>query len=65
MHIQNIKFLIDSLPKSHPELITEVNANDHFALARRLHQLSPEGKVHVFSCLNSDLKRQGITDYAN
>ena len=46
MPIQNIKFLIDSLPKSHPELITEVNANDHFALARRLHQLSPEGKVH-------------------
>ena len=60
MPIQKIKFLIDSLPKSHSELITEVNANDHFELARRLHQLSPEGKFHVFSCLNSNLKRQEV-----
>ena len=46
MPIQKIEDLIDSLPKSKPELITEVNTNDHFELARLLHQLSPEGKIH-------------------
>ena len=57
MPIQKIEDLIDSLPKSKPELITEVNTNDHFELARLLHQLSPEGKIHVFNNLNSGLKR--------
>ena len=60
MPIQKIEDLIDSLPKSKPELITEVNTNDHFELARLLHQLSPEGKIHVFNNLNSDLKRQEV-----
>lgn len=60
MPIQKIEDLIDSLPKSKPELITEVNINDHFELARLLHQLSPEGKIHVFNNLNSDLKRQEV-----
>ena len=60
MPIQKIDDLIDSLPKSKPELIAEVNANDHFELARLLHQLPPEGKVHVFNNLNSDLKRQEV-----
>ena len=60
MPIQKINDLIDSLPKSKPELITEVNSNDHFELARLLHQLSPEGKIHVFNNLNSDLKRQEV-----
>ena len=58
MPIQKIKDLIDSLPKSKPQLIMEVNINDHFELARLLHLLSPEGKIHVFNNLNSDLKRQ-------
>ena len=58
MPVKKIKHLIDSLPKSQFELITEVNTYDHFELARRLHQLSPEGKVHVFTSLNSNLKRQ-------
>ena len=49
MPIQKIEDLIDSLPKSKPELITEVNTNDHFELARLLHQLSPESKVHIFN----------------
>jgi magnesium transporter len=60
MPIQKIEDLIGCLPKRKPELITEVNANDHFELARLLHQLSPEGKVHVFNNLNSDLKRQEV-----
>jgi len=60
MPIQKIEDLIDSLPKSKSELITEVNANDHFELARLLHQLSPQGKVHVFNNLNSNLKRQEV-----
>jgi len=60
MSIQKIDDLIDSLPKSKLELITEVNTNDHFELARLLHQLSPEGKIHVFNNLNSDLKRQEV-----
>ena len=60
MPIQKIEDLIDSLPKSKPELITEVNTNDHFELARLLHQLSPEGKIHVFNNLNSDLKRREV-----
>ena len=60
MPIQKIEDLIDSLPKRKPELFTEVNANDHFELARLLHQLSPEGKIHVFNNLNSDLKRQEV-----
>ena len=60
MPIQKIEDLIDSLPKSKPELITEVNTNDHFELARLLHQLSPERKIHVFNNLNSDLKRQKV-----
>ena len=60
MPIQKIDDLIGCLPKRKPELITEVNANDHFELARLLHQLSPEGKVHVFNNLNSDLKRQEV-----
>ena len=58
MPIQKIEDLIDSLPKSKHELITEVNTNDHFELARLLHQLSPEGKIQVFNNLSSDLKRQ-------
>ncbi|SVC29927.1 uncharacterized protein METZ01_LOCUS282781, partial [marine metagenome] len=60
MPIKKIEDLIDSLPKRKPELFTEVNANDHFELARLLHQLSPEGKIHVFNNLNSDLKRQEV-----
>ena len=60
MPIQKIKDLIDSLPKSKPEFITEVNTNDHFELARLLHQLSPEGKIHAFNNLNSELKRQEV-----
>ncbi|SVC44800.1 uncharacterized protein METZ01_LOCUS297654, partial [marine metagenome] len=60
MPIQKIEDLIDSLPKSKPELITEVNTNDHFELARLLHQLAPEGKIQVFNNLNSDLKRQEV-----
>ena len=60
MPIQKIEDLINNLPKSQPELITEVNVNDHFELARLLHQLSPEAKVHVFNNLNSDLKRQEV-----
>ena len=60
MPIQKIEDLIESLHKSKPELITEVNTNDHFELARLLHQLSPEGKIHVFNNLNSDLKRQEV-----
>ena len=60
MPIQKIEELIDNLPKSKSELITEVNANDHFELARLLHQLSPDSKVHVFNNLNSDLKRQEV-----
>ena len=60
MPVKKIKHLIGSLPKSQPELIKEVNTNDHFELARRLHQLSPEEKVHVFGSLNSNLKRQEV-----
>ena len=60
MPIKKIEDLIDSLRKRKPELFTEVNANDHFELARLLHQLSPEGKIHVFNNLNSDLKRQEV-----
>jgi len=60
MPIQKIEDLIDSLPKSKHELITEVNTNDHFELARLLHQLAPEGKIQVFNNLNSDLKRQEV-----
>ena len=60
MPIQKIENLIDSLPKSKHELITEVNTNDHFELARLLHQLAPEGKIQVFNNLNSDLKRQEV-----
>jgi len=58
MPIRKIKDLIDRLPKSRLELITEVNANDHFELPPLLHQLSPDGKVHIFNNLNSDLNRQ-------
>ena len=39
MPIQKIEDLIDSLPKSKPELITEVNTNAHFELARLIFQL--------------------------
>ena len=60
MPIQKIEDLIDNLPKSQSELVTEVNANDHFELARLLHQLSPESKVHIFNNLNSNLKRQEV-----
>ena len=60
MPIQKIKDLIDNLPKSQSELMTEVNANDHFELARLLHQLPHESKVHVFNKLNSNLKRQQV-----
>ena len=60
MPIRKIEDLIDSLPKSKPELIREVNVNDHFQLTRLLLQLSPEGKVHIFDNLNSNLKRQEV-----
>ena len=60
MPVQKIKNLINNLPKTQTDLITQVNASDHFELARLLHQLSTDGKVHVFSCLNSNLKRQEL-----
>ena len=60
MPIQKIEDLIDNLPESKHELINEINANDHFELARLLHQLSTEEKVHVFNNINSDLKRQEV-----
>jgi hypothetical protein len=56
MPIQKIKDLIDSLPESKLELIAEVNGNDHFELARLLHQFSIEGKIHVFNNLNSNIR---------
>jgi magnesium transporter len=60
MPIQKIKNLIYSLPSTKFELIEEINANDHFELARLLHQLAPEEKFHIFSNLNSNLKRQEL-----
>ncbi|MDP7148920.1 MAG: magnesium transporter [Nitrospinaceae bacterium] len=41
-------------------IIAEVNAKDHFEIARLLHQLSTEGKILVFNSLDSDLKRQEL-----
>jgi len=44
-----------------PTVITaEVNARDHFEIARLLHQLPVEGKIVVFNSLDSDLKRQEL-----
>ena len=52
-----------------PSVITaEVNARDHFEIARLLHQLPVEGKIVVFNSLDSDLKRQELlyeTDLVN
>ena len=58
MPIKKIKHLVDRLPTSKPQLIREVNDADHFELARLLHQLPPEGKIHIFNILDSNLKRQ-------
>ena len=58
MPIKKIKHLVDRLPTSQPQFIKEVNHFNHFELARLLHQLSPEGKIHVFNTLGSNLKRQ-------
>ena len=58
MPIKKIKHLVDRLPTSQPQFIKEVNHFNHFELARLLHQLSPEGKIHVFNTLDSNLKRQ-------
>ena len=60
MPVQKIKNLINNLPTSETELVKIVNTSDHFELARLLHQLSTDGKVHVFSSLNSSIKRQEL-----
>ena len=60
MPIEKIKQLIED-PEVSPTVLTEkVNNKDHFEIARLLHQLSVEGKILVFNCLNSDLKRQEL-----
>lgn len=60
MPIKKIKQLIEEAETSPSSLAEEVNAKDHFDIARLLHQLSAKGKVLVFNSLNSDLKRQGL-----
>ena len=60
MPIQKIKQLMEET-KVDPTVITaEVNARDHFEIARLLHQLPVEGKIVVFNSLDSDLKRQEL-----
>ncbi|KMP12557.1 hypothetical protein UZ36_00370 [Candidatus Nitromaritima sp. SCGC AAA799-C22] len=60
MPIKKIKQLIDT-PAVHLEALSaEVNSRDHFEIARLLHQLSVEGKIHVFNSLDSDEKKQEL-----
>ncbi len=60
MPIQKIKQLINGAEMNPSAIIAEVNAKDHFEIARLLHQLSIEGKILVFNSLDSDLKRQEL-----
>ena len=60
MPIQKIKQLINGAEMNPSAIISEVNAKDHFEIARLLHQLSTEGKILVFNSLDSDLKRQEL-----
>jgi magnesium transporter len=60
MPIQKIKQLINDAEMNPSAIIAEVNAKDHFEIARLLHQLSIEGKILVFNSLDSDLKRQEL-----
>ncbi len=60
MPIQKIKQLINGAEMNPSAIIAEVNAKDHFEIARLLHQLSTEGKILVFNSLDSDLKRQEL-----
>ena len=60
MPIWKIKQLLEEV-EMHPSALTaEVNAKDHFEIARLLHQLPVKGKTLVFNSLNSDLKRQEV-----
>jgi len=60
MPIQKIKQLINGAEMNPSAIIAEVNAKDHFEIARLLHQLSTEGKILIFNSLDSDLKRQEL-----
>ena len=60
MPIQKIKQLINGAEMNPSAIIAEVNAKDHFEIARLLHQLSTGGKILVFNSLDSDLKRQEL-----
>ena len=60
MSIKIIQHLTKKAETNPSALAEEVNAKDHFEIARLLHQLSVEGKTLVFKSLNSDLKRQEL-----
>ena len=60
MPIKHIKKLISEPEVAIDALSGEVNSKDHFEVARLLHQLSVDGKILVFNCLDSDQKRQEL-----
>ena len=60
MPIQKIKQLMEETEVDPTVITAEVNARDHFEIARLLHQLPVEGKIVVFNSLDSDLKRQEL-----
>ena len=60
MPIQKIKQLMVETEVDPTVIAAEVNARDHFEIARLLHQLPVEGKIVVFNSLDSDLKRQEL-----
>jgi len=60
MPIQKIKQLMVETEVDPTVITAEVNARDHFEIARLLHQLPVEGKIVVFNSLDSDLKRQEL-----
>ncbi len=60
MPIEKIKSIFSDSSLSELDIDLQINLVDHFEIARRLSELSPEEKIRVFQGLDANIKRQEL-----
>jgi magnesium transporter len=60
MTIDQLKSLFSESGAPDEQAREMINSMDHFDIARLLHQLTIEEKVHIFQCIDDDVKRQEL-----
>ena len=60
MPIEKIKQILGDPSSLDKDVGDKINQQDHFEVARRLHELSKDEKIRVFNFLDTDQKRQEV-----